>query len=228
VSALHQLRRTARIAGGIARDRGASYRLARAAIERYSALQRTWELMSLVREVRRLRPRVVVEIGTHRGGTLFCWSAASAPDAQLVSIDLPTPDQGMGTREGDEARFRAFLRPGQRLDCLHRDSHAPETRDELLRLLDGQAVDFLWIDGDHSDAGVRADWADYGPLVRPGGLIAFHDIHPNPALPGNQVTPLWRELRGRYTHREYVDQDHPGGAGMGIGVLVQPGRGAAS
>jgi predicted O-methyltransferase YrrM len=227
VSALHRLRKAGRIARGIARDGGAAYRLARAAIRRHAALQRTWELMSLTREVRRLCPRVVVEIGTHRGGTLFCWAAVAAPDALLVSIDLPNPAEGMGSTEGDEARFRAFLRPGQSLSCLRRDSHSPDTRDELVRVLAGRPVDFLWIDGDHGEEGVRADWALYAPLVRPGGLIAFHDINPNPEMPGHQVHHLWRELRARYEHREYVDQSHAGGTGMGIGVLVQAPRGAA-
>lgn len=217
---MHRVRKAARLGGAIVRDGGAAYRLARAAITRHAALQRTWELTSLVREARRLRPRVVVEIGTHRGGTLFCWAAAASPGAHLVSIDIPNEREGIGSTARDEALFRSFLRPGQTLTCLRSDSHDPATRDALVRDLAGRPVDFLWIDGDHSDAGVRADWALYAPLVRPGGIVAFHDIHPNPALPGNQVSPLWRELRGRYPHREYIDQDHPGGVGMGIGVLV--------
>jgi predicted O-methyltransferase YrrM len=165
---------------------------------------------------------VVVEIGTHRGGTLLCWAAAAAPGAHLVSIDVPTEAEGIGSYASDDARFRAFLRPGQTLTRILRDSHAPGTRAAVRDDLRGRAVDFLWIDGDHSDGGVRSDWAMYAPLVRPGGLIAFHDIHPNPGMPGNQVHPLWRELRARYSHREYVDQDQPGGVGAGIGIIVQP------
>ncbi len=37
-------------------------------------------------------------------------------------------------------------------------------------------VDLLFIDGDHQYASVLTDWLLYSPLVRPGGLIAFHDI----------------------------------------------------
>jgi cephalosporin hydroxylase len=219
---LHRLRKAARIAAGVARHGWPAYRLARAAIAEHGALQRTWELMSLVGMVRRLAPRVVVEIGTHRGGTLFCWAAAAPPGAHRVSIDIPDPAEGIGARDEDYARLRPLLRPGQTLTCLRSDSHAPATRAALLRDLAGRAVDFLWIDGDHSDAGVRSDFAMYAPLVRPGGLIAFHDIHPNPDFPGNQVHPFWREVRGRYAHRELIDQDMPGGRGMGIGILVQP------
>jgi predicted O-methyltransferase YrrM len=37
-------------------------------------------------------------------------------------------------------------------------------------------VDLLFIDGDHSYAGVMCDWLLYRSLVRKGGIIAFHDI----------------------------------------------------
>ena len=37
-------------------------------------------------------------------------------------------------------------------------------------------IDLLFIDGDHQYASVLTDWLLYSPLVRPGGLVAFHDI----------------------------------------------------
>jgi predicted O-methyltransferase YrrM len=220
---IHRLRKLVRLAAATLRYGPSTLRLARRAIHEHGALQRTWELMSLVGVVRRLAPRTVVEIGTHRGGTLYCWAAAAHPQAQLVSIDIPNAAEGMGATEEDYARLRPLLAPGQTLTCLRSDSHAAETRDALVRALDGRGVDFLWIDGDHSYDGVRRDFELYAPLVRPGGVIALHDILPDPALPGNQVGPFWEELRRRYPHREVVDQDHPGGAGMGIGILFLPG-----
>jgi hypothetical protein len=36
-------------------------------------------------------------------------------------------------------------------------------------------IDFLFIDGDHREAGVRSDWELFSPHVVPGGLVAFHD-----------------------------------------------------
>lgn len=38
-----------------------------------------------------------------------------------------------------------------------------------------EAVDLLFIDGDHSDGGCRADIEAYGPLVRKGGVLSGHD-----------------------------------------------------
>lgn len=37
-------------------------------------------------------------------------------------------------------------------------------------------IDLLFIDGDHGYASVLTDWLLYNPLVRPGGLVAFHDV----------------------------------------------------
>jgi cephalosporin hydroxylase len=38
-------------------------------------------------------------------------------------------------------------------------------------------VDFLWIDGDHTYEGCKADYENYSPLVVPGGLIGIHDYN---------------------------------------------------
>jgi hypothetical protein len=36
-------------------------------------------------------------------------------------------------------------------------------------------VDLVFIDGDHSEAGVRADWDGWHGFVEPGGAVVFHD-----------------------------------------------------
>ena len=39
-----------------------------------------------------------------------------------------------------------------------------------------EKIDFLFIDGDHSYEGCKKDVALYMPLLKSGGIIAFHDI----------------------------------------------------
>jgi predicted O-methyltransferase YrrM len=41
-------------------------------------------------------------------------------------------------------------------------------------------IDFIFIDGDHSYEGLRADWEAWSPLVAPDGIIALHDSCPSP------------------------------------------------
>jgi cephalosporin hydroxylase len=201
------------------RDGPGPPRLARRAIRDFAALQRTWELQSLVGEVRRLAPRVVVEIGTHRGGTLVCWAAVAAPAAHLVSIDMAT-DEGieLGARDEDLARVRRRLQPAQTLTTIRGNSHDASTLARLTEALGGAPVDFLWIDGDHSYDGVKLDFEMYRSLVRGGGVIAFHDVRASDFWPSYGSPAFWAEIRTRYRSHEYVAQTRRG-AGMGIGVL---------
>lgn len=37
-------------------------------------------------------------------------------------------------------------------------------------------IDMLFIDGDHSYASVRRDFEEWSPKVKPGGILAFHDV----------------------------------------------------
>lgn len=213
-----------RLALASIRHGGADLRLARRAIHHRGAMQRTWELASLIGIVREIRPRTVLEIGTFRGGTLACWAETATPDAQLICIDRLEAIYGIGQADAHAAHLRQLIRPGQTLTFLPLDSQDAATAQAVKDALHGAPIDFLWIDGDHLDAAVRRDFALYSPLVGPGGTIAFHDIHPDPAFPGNQAHHLWRELKQSQPVREFIDQDHPGGTGMGIGVLRVTGR----
>ncbi|MDQ3821878.1 MAG: class I SAM-dependent methyltransferase [Actinomycetota bacterium] len=181
------------------------------------AIQKVPELARLVALVRAQRPRAVVEIGSYRGGTLAAWCKLATPDAVLVSVDLPA-EYGTPASPDD---LRRLARRGQRLEVVRGDSHADETRRQVEEALDGRAVDFLMIDGDHTYEGVKRDFELYSPLVRDGGLVAFHDVLPHPNMPGVEVDRLWRELRERYEHDEFVEPGHDLGFGEwgGIGVL---------
>ena len=37
------------------------------------------------------------------------------------------------------------------------------------------AIDFLFIDGDHSYEGIRADWEGWSSFVAPEGVVCLHD-----------------------------------------------------
>jgi len=51
---------------------------------------------------------------------------------------------------------------------------------------------FLFIDGGHRDEVVRADEAAWLPHVRPGGVLAIHDVFPDPADGGRPPYELYR------------------------------------
>ena len=74
---------------------------------------------------------------------------------------------------------------------------------------------------------MTADFANYAPLVRPGGIIAFHDIVPDhksrygfetESYTGD-VPQYWQTLKAE--HRGTVDEfvEDPNQDGFGIGVI---------
>lgn len=183
-------------------------------------MQKLRELAPLVALVGSSSPRVVVEIGTARGGTLYAWCRAAAPDATIVSIDLPGGPFGGGDAPTDVTTLLPYGGPEQELHFLRANSHDPETRARLEEILGGRAVDFLMIDGDHSYDGVKQDFEMYEPLVGQGKPIAFHDIVPHPQVPACEVDRFWNEIKSGRPHVEFVDRHAPDQYG-GIGVVYR-------
>lgn len=44
-------------------------------------------------------------------------------------------------------------------------------------------IDFIFIDGDHTWAGIQKDWNDWSKKVKVGGIIALHDTSASEAFP---------------------------------------------
>ena len=63
---------------------------------------------------------------------------------------------------------------------------------KIKAILKDNKVDFIYIDGDHNYEGVKKDFEMYSPLVRKGGIIAFHDIVPS-GYP--KVYKFWNEVK---------------------------------
>jgi len=175
------------------------------------------EIVPALERVEQLRPQRVCEIGTAAGGTLYLLTRVSAPDALVVSIDLVIAPHTRALRE-------RLARPGQQVVSLSGDSHSEETALGLERLLDGEPLDVLFIDGDHSYGGVRADFERYGPLVRSGGIIALHDVNEDfrtrhgvetPSISG-EVPRFWRELKERHRTEELIADPEQDGFGIGL------------
>ncbi|MCI0461500.1 MAG: class I SAM-dependent methyltransferase [Gemmataceae bacterium] len=188
-------------------------------VEWFRPLQKRTEILGLLRLVQELRPRRLLEIGSANGGTLFLLTRVAGPDARLLSLDLaPT--------RARRAVFPTFARPDQQLTCLQGDSHEPATLRQVEDWLGGGQLDFLFIDGDHSYEGVARDYSMYGPLVRAGGIVAFHDIVPDfrtrhglaSSSYAGGVPRFWGELRAQGVESgEFIQ--HPKQDGYGIGYV---------
>ena len=178
------------------------------------------EIAGLMRILATEPPARVLEIGTASGGTLFLLTRVATPDALLISVDLRRGQFGGGYPRWRGPLYRSFSREAQRIELVRSDSHSADSGRRIRRLLDGEPLDLLFVDGDHTYEGVKQDVADYGPLVRPGGIIALHDIVPGgPGKHGDPggVPDFWGELKaGRPEAMELVEDWEWGSCGIGL------------
>lgn len=173
-------------------------------------LQIPAEITQLAKAVQAINPKIIVEIGTARGGTLLIWSYLAS--SRVITCDLN--DMSL-----QRPLFSRFPPPGSncQVTLLSGNSHEASFKARLAQELNGEKADFMFIDGDHTESGVEADYNDYKEFVRPGGLIAFHDIVEKQPFPTNQVYPFWKRIKVGADAREFVAD--PDQCGFGIGLL---------
>ncbi len=178
------------------------------------------ELAGLIQLVANRKPQTLVEIGTARGGTLLLLCRFAAPDATIVSIDLPYGRNGGGYPKWKERHYRRFARPGQTLHLLRANSHDPETVKKVNDLLCDAPIHFVLIDADHSYEGAKRDYEIYGALVAENGVIALHDILPNTEDPSIDVERLWYELEATPSITTDTIVNDPEQGAYGIGLVL--------
>jgi len=176
-------------------------------IETRLAGQRVDELSFMVDFMKEHKVKTFLEIGS-RCGTIarYIWQETGA---KITCVDLP------GGAWGNEKYLPALKanvqKAGGRL--VLGDSTSPEVIGKIY----GNTYDFIFIDGDHSEEGVRADWKNYGML---GKYVGFHDIAGTHYSTKNdktvEVHKLWDELRVEYDTVEHVGP----GSRMGIGIVT--------
>jgi cephalosporin hydroxylase len=187
------------------------------------------EISAFLELVETHRPQTVLEIGTGTGGSLYLFARAAAPDALLISVDLHHGQFGGGYPIWRAPLYTSFAGPKQTVKLIRGDSHKQETLDRVRSALGGRDVDLLFIDGDHTLQGVKADLRMYGQLVSPRGHIGFHDIVPGErlstpdtrtgdrSLSVGDVPEFWSELRAGREVTEFVEDWSQ--ASFGIGVI---------
>lgn len=156
-----------------------------------------------------------LEIGTATGGTLFLFSSIADLNAKVISIDLPGGYFGGGYSAFKIPLYKSFARYNQKIKLIRKDSHAEETFNELKVFLNGELLDFIFIDGDHNYEGVKNDFNTYRTLLSKNGIIAFHDIAKGGELAGD-VAQFWSEIKLEYANLEFINDKNQSGCGIGV------------
>ena len=119
-------------------------------------------------------------------------------NAKIISIDLPGGPFGGGYPFWKKFLYKSFVFDNQKLYLLRKNSHSPKTLQAILKILNGEKIDFLFIDGDHTYEGVKKDFEMYSSLVKKNGIIAFHDIVKHPPETKVEVNKFWNEIKKKY------------------------------
>jgi SAM-dependent methyltransferase len=161
-----------------------------------------------------LRPRLLVELGTHYGESYFgfCQSVRESRSSTIcyaVDTWLGDPHAGRYGSEVFEEVERYNLKHYASFSCLLRT-----TFDDAISRFSDESIDLLHIDGLHTYTAVTHDWENWFPKVAPGGIVLLHDIVPRHVDFG--VWKLWNEISNKYTSFEFHHC-------YGLGVLLKPG-----
>ncbi|MDB4900119.1 MAG: hypothetical protein JWN53_1927 [Gemmatimonadetes bacterium] len=138
-----------------------------------------WVLAALAR-----RARLLFEFGTCTGKTAYLWARNAPADARVVTVTLRPEDRGAYRGAGEDAAhdtdaalaesdFARFVYSGtdveQKVEQLYGDSKALDVSPWA-----GQC-DLVFVDGSHAYSYVISDSRKALELVKPRGIVLWHD-----------------------------------------------------
>jgi predicted O-methyltransferase YrrM len=132
------------------------------------------EAAYVYRLVRGLPSATIVEIGRFKGGSTFLLAAAMDSRSELTSYDLRVKLPGAFDYEETDREL---------LDALGRFRRADRVQlvvaDSRSATPPARPCDLLFLDGDHTYEGVRADFDHWRTHLAPGAHVLFHDATPS-------------------------------------------------
>lgn len=138
-----------------------------------------------------------LEIGAYAGGSASLMMSNPKGITNVYSIDLGVPIP----KEIVMQNVESFKNPKNTFKYYEGNSQAQHIIGTVKAEV--KEVDILFIDGDHTHAGVMADFHNYKDLVLPGGYIVFDDyndsIHSPEVKKAVDDLMLTDEIKNNYT-----------------------------
>mgnify|MGYP001607622972 CR=1 FL=1 len=150
------------------------------------------ELVAISQLVKLRNPLKIFEIGTFDGRMALNLALNSPPQAAIYTLDL-APGETAETSAGGDKKFIGKVETGfrfkgrevsKKIEQLFGDS----TRFDFSPYQN--SMDFIFVDGSHAYEYVLKDSENALKMIKPGGIILFHDY--NTSWPG--VTKALNEL----------------------------------
>ncbi len=184
----------------------------------YGALHQAGEVFPCLEFLMQKSLNGFLEIGSANGGSFHCW-ASVIPDGPKVSVDwnrgFGMSPNGMELPVATEENFETIQQRNSTWRSIFSDVHTidgdsleSETVEKCREVLNGDLVDWLFIDATHYYEPALADFNNYRQFVRPGGYVGLHDVNSH-----DEMVTLWSDLKEKYV---MVDEFL---IGHGIGIL---------
>lgn len=158
-----------------------------------------------------------IEVGSANGASFHCWGRA-IPNGPKISVDwnfgFGLAVQNVGDTVAHEAdhltiqnRNNTWRANFSDVHTVEGDSRSPQMIDQVRKILNGQTVDWVFIDAWHEYDAAMADYKNYLEFVSPNGYIAFHDI-----FQSDSMKQFWHEVK----HQHQTALEFYGGTGLGV------------
>lgn len=161
-----------------------------------------------------LKPDVVVELGSHLGGSLFAF-CQSIKDNQF-----DTKIYGVDTWQGDEhAGYygeEVYELVNRIIDQKYRGISISLVRkyfDDAVSEFQDNSIDILHIDGLHTYDAVKNDYETWIPKLKENGIVLFHDVAEDTGY-GSAI--YWKEISNYHPNLKFEHN-------WGLGILFPKG-----
>lgn len=120
------------------------------------------------------RSSSIAEIGSYIGASACCFGAAVSADRNTRIICIDTWNNH-AMSEGNRDTWAEFKRNTASFSdfVIPVRGFSTDVVEQVRKI--SPSLDLLFIDGDHSYEGVKADWEAYKGFLKPGSTVVFHD-----------------------------------------------------
>ena len=130
------------------------------------------EKRKLIELASKFRSGYAVEIGSFIGASACFISAGLSEESKLICIDTWENDAMSEGKRNTKDEFDYNTQQFQE-KIIKIQGYSIEVKEQILAITN--KLDLLFIDGDHSYEGCKADWDLYIDMVKSGGCVIFHD-----------------------------------------------------
>jgi predicted O-methyltransferase YrrM len=116
----------------------------------------------------------IAEIGSYIGASACCFGAAASDTERkkIICIDTWNNDAMTEGNRDTWAEFKSNTADFS-VHVIPVRGFSTDVVDQVRAII--PTLDLLFIDGDHSYDGVKADWEAYKSFLKPGSTVIFHD-----------------------------------------------------